>query len=97
MPQGMMHSSLSLCVTPRASCLQLSLGWLYLFMGVLIGSCVPAIALCMFWERLAGVGMVAGSMGGSCLALIVWLAVASTYPGGLRDFFNNTGVCMIDS
>ncbi|RUS77237.1 hypothetical protein EGW08_014990 [Elysia chlorotica] len=45
----------------------------------------------MFWERLTGIAMIAGSISGTIAALIVWLAVASTYDGGLADWYDNTG------
>lgn len=71
---------------------QLSLGWLYLFMGILIGSAVIPIVLCMFWERLTGVGMIAGSITGSSLALVAWLVTASFEEHGLTNFMDNTGM-----
>ncbi len=71
--------------------LQISLGWLFLFMGVLVGSAVVPISLCVFWPKLSGEGMIAGTTGDSIIAFIVWLSVASIYPGGLRDFLKNTG------
>ena len=64
---------------------------MYLFMGVLIGSAVIPITLCMTWGRVNSIGMICGATGGSILGLTVWLSVASTYDGGLSDFFNNTG------
>ena len=60
-------------------------------MGILVGSAVVPITLSMFWGRLTGVAMVAGSVGGTLLALITWLSVASTYEGGLGNFLDNTG------
>ena len=45
----------------------------------------------MFWERLTGVAMIAGGLSGTAAALVVWLAVASTYEGGLGDWYKNTG------
>ncbi|KAK7450506.1 hypothetical protein BaRGS_00039937, partial [Batillaria attramentaria] len=70
---------------------QLSLGWVYLFMGVLVGSAVVPITLCMFWGRLTGTAMIAGSVVGMVLALATWLGVAATYEGGLSNFLDNTG------
>ena len=70
---------------------QISLGWVYLFMGVLIGSAVIPIMLAMTWPRLTGTGMISGGISGTILGLAVWLGVASTYPGGLSNFFENTG------
>ncbi|GFR85860.1 urea-proton symporter DUR3-like [Elysia marginata] len=71
--------------------IQASLGWTYLFMGILVGSAVVPITLSMFWERLTGIAMIAGSLSGTGAALVTWLAVASTYDGGLSDWYNNTG------
>ncbi|ESO83679.1 hypothetical protein LOTGIDRAFT_169159 [Lottia gigantea] len=84
----------SICIVPLTILLdiiQLNLGWVYLFMGVLIGSAVIPISLSMFWNRLTGIGMVCGSLSGTILALIVWMSVASLYEGGLGDFLINTG------
>ncbi|XP_064611598.1 uncharacterized protein LOC135475601 [Liolophura sinensis] len=78
-------------LTMVLNAIQLSLGWVYLFMGILIGSAVLPISLAMFWPRMTGVGMVTGSIGGTILAIIVWLVVASTFEGGLSDFLENTG------
>lgn len=55
-------------------------------MGVTINSAVAPIVLSMFWERLTGLGMIAGSISGSVLALISWLSVSATYAGGLSNF-----------
>lgn len=60
-------------------------------MGILVGSAVIPLALCMFWGRLTGIAMVIGSVSGTCVALITWLAVASTFDGGLSLFLDNTG------
>ncbi|XP_061180272.1 uncharacterized protein LOC133188802 [Saccostrea echinata] len=80
-------------LTITLNLLGLSLGWVYLFMGILIGSAVVPIALCMCWERLTGSGMVAGAVSGTVLALITWLSVAASNKGGLspEKFFENTG------
>ncbi|KAK0061332.1 urea-proton symporter DUR3, partial [Biomphalaria pfeifferi] len=68
-----------------------SLGWVYLFMGILVGSAVIPITLAMFWERLTSGAMMAGSIGGAAMAISVWLGVASTYEGGLGSWWTNTG------
>ena len=60
-------------------------------MGILIGSAVIPIILCMSWEKLTGNGMVAGGISGTTTALIAWLSVASLYGDGLSDFLQNTG------
>ena len=73
--------------------LSVSLGWVYLFMGILIGSAVIPIALVVFWDRLSSGGVIAGSLIGVLCGFVTWLSVASTYPGGLAGghFLENTG------
>ncbi|KAL3875049.1 hypothetical protein ACJMK2_037988 [Sinanodonta woodiana] len=70
--------------------LQLNLSFIQLFMGVAINSAVLPITLCMFWETLTGVGMMAGSVCGTLIAIASWLSASSTYPGGLSNFLINT-------
>ena len=60
-------------------------------MGILIGSAVVPIILCMFWARLTGVAMTAGAISGAVIGLTTWLIVTSTYPGGLANFLENSG------
>eukprot|EP00058_Branchiostoma_floridae_P027351 XP_002612842.1 hypothetical protein BRAFLDRAFT_67210 [Branchiostoma floridae] len=71
----------------------LNLGWLYLFMGVLIGAAVIPIGMALFWVRTTAAGMIAGATLGSAMGLVCWLAVAATLPGGLMggNFIKNTG------
>ncbi|XP_052271715.1 uncharacterized protein LOC127872425 [Dreissena polymorpha] len=66
--------------------LKINLTVVYLFMGVIINSAVIPITLSMFWERLTGLAMIAGSVGGSILALIAWLIVSASYAGGLNQY-----------
>lgn len=58
------------------------LGWLYLFMGVVIGSAVFPVAFSISWSRCSGVAAVSGAIGGLVLALISWLSygAASCFP-----------------
>ncbi len=60
-------------------------------MGVLIGSAVIPVGLSLIWNRMTAKGMYFGPIGGTVLALTSWLCVASTFPGGLSKFFDNTG------
>ncbi|KAL4238295.1 hypothetical protein ACF0H5_003007 [Mactra antiquata] len=83
----------TMCILPLTILLyslKINLSAVYLFMGVTINSAVIPIGLSMFWEKLTGLAMTAGSIGGTVLALITWLIVAATYPGGLTDFKENT-------
>eukprot|EP00741_Cyanophora_paradoxa_P023387 tig00021580_g22593.t1 len=54
----------------------ISLGYLYLAMGVLIGAAVPPVALTVLSERQTAQGAVAGCVGGTIAALLAWLASA---------------------
>ncbi len=69
----------------------MTLGWVYLFMGVLIGSAVIPVALAVTWKRVSAEGMIFGPIFGTVSGIAAWLMVAALYPGGLSDFLNNTG------
>ena len=50
--------------------LSIRLGWLYLFMGVVIGSAVIPISLSVCWTRLTAEGMISGAVGGCILGIV---------------------------
>lgn len=56
--------------------LELNLGWVYLFMGVVIGSAVIPLWNMMTWDKASGTGAVIAAWGGFVLAVIGWLAAA---------------------
>lgn len=58
----------------------LSLGFVYLAMGVLIGSAVIPIALTVTWKKTNGTAAVAGSIIGLIVALVTWFGVAASLP-----------------
>lgn len=57
----------------------LSLGFVYLAMGVLIGSAVIPIALTITWKRTNKTAATVGAIAGLFIALATWTGVASTY------------------
>ncbi|KAJ6629356.1 urea transporter [Mycena sp. CBHHK59/15] len=68
-----------------------SMGWLYTFMGVILGSGVAPIALCITWSRANKWGCIVGSLAGFAAGVIAWLVTTSTLNGGVinvtvRDF-----------
>ena len=63
----------------------LSLGFVYLAMGILIGSAVIPIALTITWSRTTRAGAVSGALIGVILALMTWTGVASAESGGVVD------------
>lgn len=55
-----------------------SMGWLYTFMGVILGSAVCPIALCITWKKANKVGCISGSLIGFSAGIIAWLVTTST-------------------
>uniref|UniRef100_A0A0E0MB99 Urea-proton symporter DUR3 n=1 Tax=Oryza punctata TaxID=4537 RepID=A0A0E0MB99_ORYPU len=58
-----------------------SLGWMYLAMGVIVGSAVIPIALLLLWSKANAVGAMAGAVSGCALGVAVWLTVAKVQYG----------------
>ena len=63
----------------------LSLGFVYLAMGILIGSAVIPIALTITWSKTSRAGAVAGARIGVMLALLTWTSVAASEANGVVD------------
>ena len=63
----------------------LSLGFVYLAMGILIGSAVIPIALTITWSKTTRAGAVAGALIGVCLSLLTWTSVAASEANGVVD------------
>ncbi len=61
----------------------LSLGFVYLAMGVLIGSAVIPIALTITWRRTNKYAATIGAVAGLSVALITWAGIASSSPAML--------------
>ncbi len=60
--------------------LGLSLGFVYLAMGILIGSAVIPIALTILWKRTNRVAATAGAIIGLVVAVTTWVSVAASLP-----------------
>ena len=58
----------------------LSLGFVYLAMGILIGSAVIPIALTILWKRTNRVAATAGAVIGLLAAVTTWVSVAASLP-----------------
>jgi len=64
----------------------LSLGFVYLAMGILIGSAVIPIALTITWSKCSRGGAVSGALIGVILALLTWTSIAAAEsPTGTVD------------
>jgi urea-proton symporter len=59
----------------------IGLGWLYLFMGVMIGSAVVPVAMSIAWSKCSALGAVTGAISGLVLALTSWLAYGAADGG----------------
>ncbi|KAG9452842.1 hypothetical protein H6P81_005746 [Aristolochia fimbriata] len=58
-----------------------SLGWMYLAMGVFIGSAVLPIAFMLLWRKANSLGAILGTVTGCVLGIITWLSTASVEYG----------------
>lgn len=74
---GMGMGSLALVLLQVGASLQ----YVYLAMGVLIGSAVVPIALAIVWKKTNKVAATVGALIGLCCGLIVWLLTAYTFYG----------------
>ena len=59
----------------------LNLGWVYLFMGVIIGSAVAPLWNMMTWKKASGTGAIIAAWSGLFLALTGWLSAAQIQSG----------------
>ncbi|CAM9183676.1 unnamed protein product, partial [Hapterophycus canaliculatus] len=67
----------------------LSLGWVYLFMGVVIGSAVVPVSMVLTWKKATAKGAIAGAVLGQICAVIGWLVTAQALEGEIT--INSTG------
>jgi Na+/proline symporter len=63
--------------------MKLSLGWVYLFMGIVIGSAVIPLWNMMTWKKASGTGAVISAWSGLVLAVITWLVACSIQSGSI--------------
>ncbi|XP_059275504.1 urea-proton symporter DUR3 [Lycium ferocissimum] len=61
-----------------------SLGWMYLAMGVFIGSAVLPIAFMLLWRKANGLGAILGTVIGCLLGIITWLSVTKIEYGKIN-------------
>ncbi|KAK0495471.1 urea transporter [Armillaria luteobubalina] len=68
-----------------------SMGWLYTFMGVILGSGVVPIALCITWNKANKWGCIAGSIAGFAAGIIAWLVTTTCLNGGIINVTTSGG------
>jgi hypothetical protein len=56
----------------------ISIGWMYNFMGIIIGSAVWPVAMLVLDNRVSATGAMAGAIGGNIGSVIAWIVVAAT-------------------
>ncbi|KAB2632099.1 urea-proton symporter DUR3-like [Pyrus ussuriensis x Pyrus communis] len=61
-----------------------SLDWIYLAMGVLIGSAVIPIAFMLLWRKANAIGAILGATVGCVLGIITWLSVTKIEYGRIN-------------
>merc|ERR1712193_562907 len=59
----------------------LNLGWVYLFMGICIGSAVIPLWNLLMWDKANAMGAVAAAWLGMILAVVTWMVAASAQSG----------------
>ncbi|KAI8110954.1 hypothetical protein M9434_004528 [Picochlorum sp. BPE23] len=59
----------------------LSLGWVYLFMGIAIGGAVAPIYFCLTWSKASATGAIVGAISGLISGLVCWLVIAQAHFG----------------
>ena len=61
----------------------LNLGWVYLFMGIAIGSAVAPLWNMMTWKDASATGAVCAALGGSVCSVTTWMITASIQSGSI--------------
>lgn len=64
--------------------LGLSLGFVYLFMGILVSPAVIPVASCLTWGKASSVAAIGGSVSGVVLGITAWLVTCQAYYGMVR-------------
>lgn len=65
--------------------LGLSLGWVYLFMGIVIGSAVIPVSMVLTWRKATAKGAIAGAVLGQICGIIAWLVSNPFHGSGFLD------------
>ncbi|KAF9043025.1 urea transporter [Panaeolus papilionaceus] len=68
-----------------------SMGWLYTFMGVILGSGVVPIALCITWSKANKWGCISGSVIGFGAGIIAWLVTTATLNNNVINVVTSGG------
>ncbi|KAG6332114.1 hypothetical protein ID866_6974 [Astraeus odoratus] len=69
----------------------ISMGWLYTFMGVILGSAVVPIALCITWRKASKIGCIAGAVVGLIAGIAAWLGTTAGLNNSLINVTTSGG------
>ncbi|TFK64544.1 urea transporter [Pluteus cervinus] len=69
----------------------ISMGWLYTFMGVILGSAVVPIALCVTWRKANKWGCMCGAITGFAAGIVAWLITTSALNGSVINVTTSGG------
>lgn len=61
----------------------LSLGWVYLFMGIAIGGAVAPIYMALVWSKASAAGAITGCLSGLGLGITAWMVTCKAYYGSI--------------
>ncbi|XP_059164313.1 uncharacterized protein LOC131947186 [Physella acuta] len=68
----------------------INLNWIFYSGATVTIPCFPPVVLSIIWVKATGIGLIAGSISGLIGGIAATLATATTYPGGLGHFLENT-------
>jgi SSS family transporter len=88
---GVFMGVFSICL----NLLEISLGWVYLFMGVLIGSAVFPVWACLTWKKATGTAAVISVFMGQAFAITAWLVSTSIMYGDITVVTTGNNVPML--
>ena len=73
----------------------IGLGWVYLFMGIMIGSAVYPIWCCLTWKKATGTAAVTAAFCGQAMGLTAWFVAAHTLHGSINVANLGTSAVML--
>jgi hypothetical protein len=77
------------------SAFNIGLGWVYLFMGIMIGSAVFPIWCCLTWSKATCNAALTAAFGGQASALISWFVAAKCLHGEINVLTLGTNEVML--
>ena len=77
-----MYGIIQGCLAALLQNLGIGIGWMYNFMGIMIGSAVWPIAMLVLDSRVSATGAMAGAIVGNLGSVLAWVVVAATENDG---------------